>query len=122
MAENDKLYTYLNNMTDRLLGEGKSVIYDTNFNFFRDREYLRSIARQHQAEAITIWITTPKQLAKQRAVEESTGKNTRLYGNMSSADFERIASHLEPPTKDEKVIKIDGTKLDNQALMRQLGL
>ena len=41
---------------------------------------------------------------------------------MTETQFDAIASKLEQPGKDEKVIKIDGTKLDEAALMQQLGL
>jgi hypothetical protein len=36
---------------------------------------------------------------------------------MPEADFDRIASHLQPPRGDENVIKIDGTKLDPATVM-----
>lgn len=122
VAENTKLYGYLNTMTSQLLSEGQSVIFDTNFNFYKDRQYLRNIAKEQGAEACVIWLTTPKEVAKKRAVEQSYDRGTRLYGNMSVADFERIASHLEPPTKNEneKVIKISGIGLDAQRVMRLL--
>jgi predicted kinase len=121
-AESRQLYTRLNDVAGRLLGEGKSVIFDTNFNFYKDRQHLREIASRHQAEAVVIWVTTDKALAKQRAVEDSHGRDTRLYGNMSGADFERIAGHLESPLEDENPIKIDGTNVDRQAVIDQLSL
>ena len=120
--ESKKLYHYLNHVTGHLLQTGKSVIFDTNFNFHKDREHLRKIAASHDAETTIIWITTPKAVAKRRAIEESDGQATRLYGNMSDADFERIAGHLQPPGEDEKVIKIDGTDLDVAELTRLLNL
>lgn len=120
--ENTKFYDYMNRLTGQLLSQGKSVIFDTNFNFIKDRRHLRTIADQNHADTAVIWITTPKELAKKRAVEESHNQGTRIYGNMSSEDFERIASHLEPPTDSEKAIKIDGTNLDSQNLLQQLNL
>jgi predicted kinase len=120
--ESLQLYEQLNEATEYLLSQGKSVIYDTNFNFYKDRQHLRQLAAQHNAEAIVIWLTTPLALSKQRAVEKSQAEATRLFGNMSAADFDRIAGNLQPPTKYEKVIKIDGTNLDSEELLRQLGL
>jgi predicted kinase len=119
-TENNKFYSFLNNQTERLLAEGQSVIFDTNFNFVKDRQYLRSIAAQNGANTRVIWISTPKALSKKRAVEESQHQDTRIYGNMTSADFERIASHLEPPLDIEHAVKLDGTRLDTQELLRQL--
>ncbi len=120
--ENNELYAYLNNLTSDLLKAGKCVIFDTNFNFLRDRQHLRDIARNANANAYVIWITTPKELAKKRAVELSDNQRTRVYGNMSEADFDRIASHLEVPTDNEDVIKIDGSKLNSQELSEKLNL
>src|SRR5262245_17404215 len=58
--ETKQLYEQLNEATEYLLAQDKSVIFDTNFNFFRDRQHLREIAARHHARAIVIWITTPK--------------------------------------------------------------
>ena len=116
--ESHELYDYLNSATARLLDDGESVIFDTNFNFRKDRDHLRQIAAEHGAEAVVVWVTTPKELAKRRAIEESDGdgQHTRLYGNMDEAVFERIAGHLEPPSDDEKVLKIDGTEIDRDTV------
>jgi predicted kinase len=119
-AESDALYARLNHTTDTLLSEGKSVIFDTNFNYYKDREYLRKIAKKHGAQTVLIWLTTPKKLAEQRAVHESVGQETRVLGNMTHADFKRIASHLEPPRPNEPAIEIDGSDIsesDLQALL-----
>lgn len=116
--ESLKLYDELNRRADRLLAEGHSVIFDTNFNFYKDRQHLRDIAAKHGGRTCVVWLTTPKDIAKRRAVEESHGQHTRLYGNMPAADFDRLADHLQPPREDEKVIKIDGTKLDEAGLIR----
>jgi predicted kinase len=121
-AENDQLYSYLDRQAAEILNQGKSVVFDTNFNFLSDRDQLRKIASRENANAVTIWVTTPKAVAKKRAVEESQDKDTRVYGNMTDEDFERIASHLEEPTATEEVIKIDGTDLDNQELQEKLNL
>ena len=120
-AENEQLYAHLNELTGQLLGEGKSVIFDTNFNLLKDRQYLKNIAQQNGAETIIIWLTTPKEVAKARAVDEANLRNG-YTSMMSEAQFDTIATHLEPPTEDEKIIKIDGTKLDEQELMRLLSL
>jgi predicted kinase len=120
--ENAKLYAVLNEQTAQHLSEGRSVIFDTNFNFRRDRDRLSRIAEEAGAEATIIWVTTPLAVARQRAVNESEGEDTRLFGNMLAEDFDRIASHLQPPAEDETVIKIDGTKVDRQELLRLLKL
>lgn len=120
-AENDRLYTYLNGKTAELLAAGQSVIFDTNFNFKKDRQYLNQIAEQNDADMTVIWVTTPLDVARARAVSDDAGP-TRIFGKMSDEDFQRIASHLQPPGEDEKVIKIDGAKLDIGQAAALLGL
>src|SRR5690606_19345952 len=116
-----KLYAYLNTMTTQLLSEGKSVIFDTNFNFRKDREHLRAIAAEQGADTTIIWVTTSKELSKQRAVANTEGQSTRVLGAMDPNDFERIAQHLEPPDESETVIKIDGTDVDRAELLALIG-
>lgn len=110
-----QLYQHMNNQVGELLAEGKSVIFDTNFNFYKDREHLRQIAAKNGADTVVIWLTTPKDVAKKRAVEDQNLRNGYEFP-MSEADFERLANHLEPPNEDEKIIKIDGAKFDSSQL------
>ena len=121
-AENAKLYEYLNAKTAELLASGQSVIFDTNFNFYKDRQHLRSIAEQTGAEPIIIWVTTSPELAKQRAINDAASQDTRILGDMPPETFDRIASHLEPPREDEKVIKIDGTGIDQDRVCALLDI
>ncbi|MDB5166248.1 MAG: uncharacterized protein JWM37_320 [Candidatus Saccharibacteria bacterium] len=107
-AENLKLYQYLNDKTDQLLKQGKSVIYDTNFNFYKDRQALRAIADKYGVETIVIHLTTSAELARQRAVHEDRDRPTRVLGNMTADTFERIVNNLEPPRSDERTVEIDG--------------
>jgi predicted kinase len=120
--ESQRLYAKLNEKVAQLLADGQSVIFDTNFNFKKDRDHLREIAAKQGAEAVIIWVTTPRELAKKRATEESGGQGTRLFGDMTPETWDRIASHLEPPDKSEPVIKIDGTNVDTNQLDQLLNL
>ncbi len=121
-SESHQLYTHLNNEAEALLLQGKSVVFDTNFNFYKDRRHLRNIARQAGADSKLIWLTTPKDIAMHRAVNDSHGKPTRLYGNMDALTFERIASHLEPPRDSEHPIKLLGENLHKTTVMQALDL
>lgn len=120
--ESRELYDHLNNVAEELLGEGKSVIFDTNFNYFKDREHMRQIADRHNAEAVVIWLTTPEELAKRRATEESEGKETRIWGNMPAEAFERMRGQLEPPQPEEQAVLIDGTNINPAEVKQKLGL
>jgi len=122
LDESIALYNHLNKITRKLLSEGKSVIFDTNFNFFNDRENLRQIAASENVETIIIWVTTPRSTAEARAVTIPDNTHNRILGSMTKQEFDTIADKLEIPDKDEKVIKIDGTKLDQDELMRHLNM
>jgi hypothetical protein len=120
--ESNELYDRLNAATDYVLEQGKSVVFDTNFNHLKDRDKLREIANKHNSETIIIWITTPVDIAKDRAVRGHQSRN--LYEmNMSEEQFDSIVAKLEPPTKKENVIKIDGTKPFNEkAILKSLDI
>lgn len=105
--ESRQLYDYLNEVTDTLLGEGKSVVFDTNFNFRKDRDHLRGIAAKHGARTVVVWITTPKDVAKQRAVFDRELRNNYEF-ILPEADFERMSNHLQPPADDEHPVKLEG--------------
>lgn len=111
-AENIKLYNHLNRVTDQLLGQGKSVIFDTNFNFYKDRERLRAIAAKHGAHTLVVWVVAPKDVARERATKDAHKQHTRVLGDMSVEHFERIAGNLETPRDDEDFVKLDGTRID----------
>lgn len=117
--ESRQLYEKLNTAAEYLLSNGKSVIYDTNFNYANDRQKMRDIAAEHGAEAILIWVTTPKNTAKKRAVHPSIIRNGYDY-HMSSEEFEKIVKKLQKPSEDEKAIKIDATKFDEKTVERLL--
>ena len=120
--ENIQLYNHLNELTGELLRAGNSVLFDTNFNFYKDREHLRHIAAEHGADTVLVWMTTPVETAKHRATEEHHQDHHRALGVMSSEEFDRIAGNLQPPTEDEHAIEIDGTNLTIAELKEKLGL
>jgi predicted kinase len=121
-GESHQLYEHLNQQTAELLAAGKSVIYDTNFNFLHDRQAMRQIAAAHDAEVILIWITTPIDVARERAINARSDGGTRVLGAMTGDEFDAIVAKLEPPTEPEKPIKIDSTELDIDSLKRHLSL
>lgn len=107
--ENVELYDHMNKMTEELLKSGKSVVFDTNFNFFQDRDHLRKIAAKHGAREVTIWVTTPYELSKTRATQALLPQETRLLGTMPLRIFKRLSHNLQPPSDDENTISINGS-------------
>lgn len=118
-TENIQLYEHLNNLVSKYLSAGEDVIFDTSFNFYKDRERLRTIAKEHDAEAFVVWVTTNKGIARKRATnlvgshDENSKHNhhTRVLADMPVEDFERMSGNLEEPRPNEKVIEVDGTKV-----------
>ena len=116
------LYSELNKQARELLSEGKSVVYDTNFNFYKDRQHMREIAQANNARVELIWVQTPLEVAKQRATQNAHLQGTRVLGDMSEETFERMANHLERPQSDEACIELDGTKLTADYITKKLHL
>jgi predicted kinase len=120
-AESLQLYDYLNQEAEKLLASGHNVVFDTNFNFRADRQKLQAIAERQGAETVLIWIAVPAETAKRRVVNKIDSRNGYKVA-MTEPQFDAIVSKLEPPTEDEKAIKIDGTKLDREEVIRLLNL
>ena len=89
--ENQKLYLKLNSQAETALKSGQSVVYDTAFNHYADREKLRSIAKETGADTTLIWVQTPLDISK-----------------------------LEEPRESENTITLDGTKLSEPYIEQKL--
>ena len=120
--ENLELYSHMNDMARELLQKGKSVVFDTNFNFYKDREKLRKIAADAGAEAVLIWVTTSKDIARERATKDGHLQATRVLGDMPVSEFERMSKNLQPPLEHENYISVDGTKVTDKYITDTLGL
>ena len=118
--ESVELYEYLNGKTRTFLEEGKSVVFDTNFNYLKDRDYLRSIAQDTGAETVIIRMTTPEELARRRALHGDHAERNGMDEIMTAATFDRIRDHLEPLRSDEKVINLDGSAITKEEVMASL--
>ncbi len=120
--ENMVLYDALNHKARALLEDGQSVVFDTNFNFYKDREHMRDIAKKTNAQVKLLWVQTPKEVAKLRATQSPETQTTRVLGNMPESEFERMAGNLKKPESNEQFIALDGTILTKQYIKDALGL
>ena len=118
--ENLQLYAQLNVEVRQLLHDGQSVIFDTNFSFYKDRKRLRKIAAKEGARTVVVWITTSKDLARDRATVRSQGQSTRVWGNMPLQHFERMSRNLQPPLPAEQALRIDGTAMTLETVRQAL--
>lgn len=121
-SENEALYQSLNKQAIDLLSSGTSVVYDTAFNHYSDRQKLRTLAKQAGATTKLLWLQVPKETARVRAVEAKEPSHNRRLGNMSHEDFERLSTKLELPHDDEEPVCLDGTKITAEYVAYKLGL
>lgn len=121
-SESRELYKHLNNATELLLSDGKSVIFDTNFNFRKDRDKLRDIAAARDADVVLVWVKVGKDVARKRATTKSEAQATRLLGDIPESDFNRMTGNLQPPDDDEKPVILDGTRITPEYVAEQLDL
>jgi len=122
VTESMHLYTHLNDRTRDLLSEGKSVVFDTSFNFYKDREHLRQIAADVGGDVKLIWMQTKTDTAKQRATHDLHASRNGYEAKMDNTTFDRIAGHLEPPLAEENPIIFIGEDLQKTEVLRSLDL
>jgi predicted kinase len=122
--QNNELHHYLNDRTRTLLAEGESVIYDTSFNRYEDRERMYRIAEQKGAAIVLIWVQVDKAVAKERATKNTAAQDTRVLasalGDMDEQTFERLSNKLEAPRDDETPIVIEGLHVTPEIIKNTL--
>lgn len=109
--ENLELYDYLNELTAEMLATGQSVVFDTGFNLYKDRERLRKIAEDHNASTLIVWLKVVKDLARERATHPDHAKHNTYPEPMRTDRFESISEKIEEPLPHENCIEVDGTKV-----------
>ena len=120
--ESRKLYDHLNKTTEILLSEGSDVIFDTNFNFQRDRDLLRSVADKYNVDTKLVWIQIDKTVAHERATSNGHAASNNYPKKMLTKDFKRLTGHLELPSSSEHPVLLDGTKISAEYVASKLGL
>ncbi|HKR81970.1 MAG TPA: ATP-binding protein [Candidatus Saccharimonadales bacterium] len=113
--EHNTVYRTLDYLTELLLNHGVSVIYDANLNRFQHRQEKYAICERVGAEAVLLWLKTPRDLAKERALHEDRSHFAPKDETLESM-FERITEVFEPPTETEHPIVLDGTHVTPGAL------
>jgi predicted kinase len=120
--ESLELYRQLNDVTQEMLASGSSVVFDTNFNFRKDRDHLRAIAAEAGATVCLIWMKTDETIARERALHNDHAERNGYSDTMTAETFERIVGHLEPPTDDEHPVVFNGVDLDKAKVLTNLHL
>lgn len=118
-AEHENMYKLLDYITEQVLKNGKSVIYDANLNRYIHRKEKYDICKRTGATAKLVWVRTDQKTAMRRATEEAgSHPGHRPFGNMRKSVFNRLISQIEPPRKNEKPIEIDGAIIDPDQISR----
>ena len=120
--ESAALYHRLNERTRQLLLQDKSVVFDTNFNYRRDRDHLRGLARSAGADTVIIEMTTPEDTARRRALAGKHAEKNGMPNPMSASTFERIVEHRQTYTNDEAPVRLGGEDLTEASVKRALKL
>jgi predicted kinase len=106
----DTIYQDMYKRIETALKTGKTIIHDTgNFTKY-ERGLVRQIADRLGVETVTVYVDTPKQVAKERLI---TNRMTNQRFNVTDEEFEEAAAEMEAPDKTEKHITYKyGTSVD----------
>ncbi len=111
--ENKILFRAMDILTDQLLSQGVSVIYDANITkkIYRDRLY--KIARKNQATSLLLWFQTSVETARRRLakrINDGSKSQSRFQVYVNDEVLSRIKDEEEHPTNREKYIAINGAR------------
>ncbi len=119
--EHDSLYKMLDYMSELLLKNGSSVVYDANLNRYQHRLEKYKLARRAGAKTELVWLVVAQDTARQRRME--TQRHELIpAGETGPAMFDRIAGIFEPPIASESFTELDGTKINEKYVRGKLGL
>lgn len=106
--EHDKLYKEINARTEKLLKQGKDVIYDANLNRYKHRQEKYELCKKVGAQPLLLWIRTAKPIARQRRIDDTRSHHLVPTHEDPGSMFDRLVGVFEEPTTDEPYIQIDG--------------
>ena len=117
--EHDAVYTELDKRAEELLKQGKSVIYDANLNRHKHRLQKYEMCERTGAKPVLLWVQTPKELARERAVMRGHHHLVPKDETFESM-FDRVTSVIEDPQEDEPLYAINGDPLDKNTVAELL--
>ena len=118
-AEHDAVYAKLDERAEEYLRQGKSVIYDANLNRYKHRLEKYELCDRTGAKAVLLWVQTPKQLARERAVMRGHHHLVPKDETFESM-FDRVTSIIEEPQEDEPLYTINGNPLNRNEVSELL--
>ena len=103
--------------TERLLAEGRSVVFDSIGFRRKDRDRLCRMAERRQAEPLVAWLDVPAGVARQRL---ERNRLDPVRPNVPPENFARIVRQFEPPEPDERWVAYDPSEAIEHWLERVL--
>lgn len=97
----DRVYQVMYEQIKQSLTQGDTVVQDAGNFTRRERDVARDIADNLGIEAITVFVDTPYNIAKERLMQNRIA-NQRF--NVTDADFETTVTEMEAPDIREKHI------------------
>lgn len=96
-----RIYTETDQLVERYLNSGKSVV-DASRNFsMAEREIARRIADQIGAAFLTVYVDTPEVMVRQRLLENRRNPSRR---DVTDTDFDAVIRAMQPPANAENAL------------------
>ena len=99
-AENERLFSAVHRLINELLRADAAVVLDATSRFARQRAEIRDLARRAGADVLTVWLTAPEPLIKERLARRASSAEWDVY--------QRMRDTAEPPT--EPHLLVDSSK------------
>lgn len=90
------------------LTTGIPAIYDSNANTWERRQQIYRLADKYRANCFGIWITTPTDVSRRRALMPRNVQNTNYMHRISNRQFDIVLKAFELPSPSEPIIQIRG--------------
>lgn len=119
-AEHDELYKELDEQLVQTMKTGHSIVYDANLNRQIHRQEKYDLADRYRYKIVLVWVKTPRQIARQRRIEDLAHHHLVPPNETPLAMFERTATAFEEPSNNELYIEVDGTKVTEDYVRQKL--
>lgn len=103
--ENERLFTACHLLIERLLREGRRVIFDATNLLEHYRERLYRIAEEAGARLVLVWVEAPREVVQERLLAREQGQSAAEdLSEAGLAVYERMARYARPPRRPHIVV------------------
>lgn len=115
-SERKTVLSEANYRIEDILWEDYPVIYDGNVNTREWQDQLKELTTRLNIPIVCIYIKTPTELSRERALKPRYGKTTKVWRVVSTKQFEDRLEEFTQPNHKENLIEISGTEPFDQQL------